>query len=439
MLTLSEIQNIQNLESNISKKIKNYKNIYYKSTTDEEKNFLQFIEDESKKANINLDKVFDKKNDSPKKTLEKLKYNNDEKIRIFFKELITKISIKFPQYSNQAKSLLNEEKIDEETEKFYKNFHRTLSQSKKNVNSELRKNKQEGESYFKRFKTEVGEVNLNGINSKTIEHEIEQYIKLLTIMKEELIPLEKKIEELQSYKLVLIALSATFGITSGALSIASFFVPPLLGVSLLYGVAATICGLISSTLQGIIQTYNKKIIKIVEIIKNFEKLNFSEFGIIDFLSIGQNLLGLAQSILSWQFPTRVFNNISGGIFSLLNAAFDIKSCIDTTNDLKNTIENQKITYKKMYQINDYLSKAKLVKWVVVDETKQTDEYWRGGIGGKNLKFKNLETKKIFTLKELLSYTKMKLNLLGLTKVYNSHLKEWYIKTLPNKSLMDNLG
>lgn len=49
MLTLSEIQNIQNLESNISKKIKNYKNIYYKSTTDEEKNFLQFIEDESKK------------------------------------------------------------------------------------------------------------------------------------------------------------------------------------------------------------------------------------------------------------------------------------------------------------------------------------------------------------------------------------------------------
>ena len=124
---------------------------------------------------------------------------------------------------------------------------------------------------------------------------------------------------------------------------------------------------------------------------------------------------------------------------MLNAAFDIKSCIDTTNDLKNTIENQKITYKKMYQINDYLSKAKLVKWVVVDETKQTDEYWRGGIGGKNLKFKNLETKKIFTLEELLSYTKMKLNLLGLTKVYNSHLKEWYIKTLPNKSLMDNLG
>gem|GEM_PF-4265090 len=59
---------------------------------------------------------------------------------------------------------------------------------------------------------------------------------------------------------------------------------------------------------------------------------------------------------------------------MLNAAFDIKSCIDTTNDLKNTIENQKITYKKMYQINDYLSKAKLVKWVVVDETKQTDEY-----------------------------------------------------------------
>ena len=52
---------------------------------------------------------------------------------------------------------------------------------------------------------------------------------------------------------------------------------------------------------------------------------------------------------------------------------------------------------------------------------------------------NLETKEIFTLEKLLFYIKIKLNLLDLTKVYNSKLKEWYIKTLPNKILIDNLG
>lgn len=52
---------------------------------------------------------------------------------------------------------------------------------------------------------------------------------------------------------------------------------------------------------------------------------------------------------------------------------------------------------------------------------------------------NFETQEIFTIEKLLSYTKIKLNLLGLTKVYNSKLKEWYIKTLPKKILIDNLG
>ena len=49
-----------------------------------------------------------------------------------------------------------------------------------------------------------------------------------------------------------------------------------------------------------------------------------------------------------------------------------------------------------------------------------------------------ETQEIFTLEKLLSYTKIQLNLLVLTKVYNPNLKEWYIKTLPNKILIDNL-
>ncbi len=52
---------------------------------------------------------------------------------------------------------------------------------------------------------------------------------------------------------------------------------------------------------------------------------------------------------------------------------------------------------------------------------------------------NFETQEIFTIEKLLSCTKIKLNLFGLTKVYNSKLREWYIKTLPKKILIDNLG
>ena len=36
---------------------------------------------------------------------------------------------------------------------------------------------------------------------------------------------------------------------------------------------------------------------------------------------------------------------------------------------------------------------------------------------------NFETQEIFTIEKLLSYTKIKLNLLDLTKVYNPDLKE----------------
>lgn len=52
---------------------------------------------------------------------------------------------------------------------------------------------------------------------------------------------------------------------------------------------------------------------------------------------------------------------------------------------------------------------------------------------------NFKTQEIFTIEKLLFYAKIQLNLLDLTKVYNPDLKEWYIKTLPNKILIDNLG
>ncbi|WP_373440817.1 hypothetical protein [Metamycoplasma equirhinis] len=62
-----------------------------------------------------------------------------------------------------------------------------------------------------------------------------------------------------------------------------------------------------------------------------------------------------------------------------------------------------------------------------------------GKGGKNIIFKNRKIGELFALDKLLSKPQYELNLLGLLKIFNPKLNEWYIRTLPNKSKLDNLG
>ncbi|WP_134110275.1 hypothetical protein [Mycoplasmopsis mustelae] len=80
-----------------------------------------------------------------------------------------------------------------------------------------------------------------------------------------------------------------------------------------------------------------------------------------------------------------------------------------------------------------------VGWVVINETPQTDYYWRGGKGGKNTVFKNLKTGEILTIDEMIQKTDLELYILGLKKVFNPKLNEWYIRKLPNHTKKDNLG
>ena len=437
MLTIPEIKTISNFETQISKVVKNISN--YNDYDANQKELIDFINLEAKKCNIDINNIFDKQNDSTKKILEKFKNNNDEKIKTFFKELLIKISIKFPQYSFDIKKLSNVETFDAEINKFYGNFKKELVYSRKDFKNQAKILKEIGNSYYQRFKTEVGEVNLNGINSKTIENQFKEYTKLLSIIKNELSPLQEKIKKLQEAKTILIALSASFGITAAAFSFASIFCPPLAILASTFSIASIECGLISSKLKKTISNINIKVLKIIQNIKIFEKFNFEWFGTREYVEFANLLISGIREMISTVFPPHPFLNVTGGILSLIGASLDIKSCIESTEEIRKTIENQKNIYKKTIEINAYLKTIDHIKWSVVDETKQTAPYEKGGVGGKNLKFKNLKTQEIFTLETLLSYSKIKLNLLGLTKVYNSKLKEWYIKTLPNKILIDNLG
>ena len=82
MLVLNEIKTIENIETKISKVIKNVVNY---NDYENHKDLLNFIENEAKKYNINLNDVFNKQSDSSRKILEKFKSNNDKRIKNFFK------------------------------------------------------------------------------------------------------------------------------------------------------------------------------------------------------------------------------------------------------------------------------------------------------------------------------------------------------------------
>ncbi|UUD36063.1 hypothetical protein NPA08_03865 [Mycoplasmopsis citelli] len=111
------------------------------------------------------------------------------------------------------------------------------------------------------------------------------------------------------------------------------------------------------------------------------------------------------------------------------------------------LTNQRIAYinKKEKEINNSLSEIyqrieelKKYNWVVINETEQTDFYWNGGRGGKNLVFKNLQTGEIKAINELLKYSDFELRAQGLQKVYD-HKKGFYIRKIKNSSKEDNLG
>ncbi|VEU74977.1 Uncharacterised protein [Mycoplasmopsis citelli] len=89
-------------------------------------------------------------------------------------------------------------------------------------------------------------------------------------------------------------------------------------------------------------------------------------------------------------------------------------------------------------LNKQLDSLKQDKWVVINETRQTDYYFNRGRGGRNKVFRNLKSGEEKTLDEMLKYSKSQLKKWGLQKVHHPK-KGWYIRTIPNKIKEDNLG
>ncbi|MDC8915987.1 hypothetical protein [Metamycoplasma hyosynoviae] len=445
-----DLNNINQLKQNdIEYKI--VKNVVEKTEnekiqlSDEEIQMFAYIESKAKKENIDLNDVYNKRSDNAKKIVEKIKEKNDEKLDIFLKRISSDIAIKFPKYKDKISDLLSENNFKNQKEKFYGILHKATVFAKKEEKNYFKEQKEINKSYFERFKTEVGSVNLNGINSKTIEYEIKNYINMLKKLENELLPLNEKIKKLETTRAILLGLAAGYGVASAALTIGSWWCPILAPFAAAMSVAASTCGLIASSLKIIVSKTSDKMKKIIDQINAVKNANLFNWGIEDCLGLGIALESCVRGFLTLDIPfgftqaiKNTINKSSAG-FSIISAAYDAKGCYDAVQEIKKITENNEILYLKTLDIRKYLTTLDNIKWSVVDETKQTDKYEFGGTGGKNLKFKNLKSKKIYTLEELLAYSKLELNLMGLTKVYNAKLKEWYIKTLPNKILQDNLG
>jgi len=58
-------------------------------------------------------------------------------------------------------------------------------------------------------------------------------------------------------------------------------------------------------LHKITEKLGKKVKTIISNIRQFEKLQFTKFGIIDSLSLGYTILGSIQDWVSYKFPTRI--------------------------------------------------------------------------------------------------------------------------------------
>ncbi|MGZ9756318.1 hypothetical protein ACXYRQ_01620 [Mycoplasma sp. 394] len=114
--------------------------------------------------------------------------------------------------------------------------------------------------------------------------------------------------------------------------------------------------------------------------------------------------------------------------------------IKQTNDVAVKINNFLSSIEsKLIAISKEIDEIKKVEWVVIKETLQTDLYSNGGVGGKNLVFKNLSTGQVLNIDEMLKKSDIQLWLWNLRKVYNPKTKQFYIRKLPNHTKIDNLG
>ncbi|TPR54362.1 hypothetical protein [Metamycoplasma neophronis] len=325
-------------------------------------------------------------------------------------------------------------------EKNLKQFDKILSKNLTNIKKEIKIQKKEIKSYYKRIVTDAEKgfsINDDGeINSKKLSLMIEPLIKEYNELKSSMDAEAKTVLDLKIASTVFITTSVVFGLITTGLTIASFFGVPVAAPAILTGMAAVTFGSIGATLKLCAKS------SLNSITKNDELTN-------------KELLKYFFDLASMPYKTIIGNianvdNLSAGISKIS----DINKSIVITKEIFKVYSNFNLLVSEILEyveyskkINHFLLKlsslkhiideSRKIKWVVINELPQDNPYWLNGKGGDNTHFKNLETNEIKTLEEMLQYSDFELYAWNLKRVNGPN--GIYLRTLPNSSKEDNLG
>lgn len=324
---------------------------------------------------------------------------------------------------------------------FDKHFLKQIKEAKKNIkndNKEFRTNYKEVVTNSKRnYK-----VNDDGsINSKFIIEKINKLNKLIADVNKNILDNLNHINLLKKIQAVFVSLAIASSITASVLWALSV---PTFGSTAPAATIASICATVFGAVASILKF---EILRVTTSLKEFSKIFnlISEKGeikdVVSFLFkivkiyTESRLLRFELLGNRMKFTPKALNLLSS-IYAGVKYSIQLHDIFKGINNINSIISQ--VDEQISFLVKD-LQNMEKIKWIVINESPLDKPYDQGGKGGKNLHFKNLKTGEIKSLNEMLEYSNMQLRLWNLQKVFNSKLNEWYIRTLPNKLLIDNLG
>ncbi|WP_322910790.1 hypothetical protein [Mycoplasmopsis felis] len=362
--------------------------------------------------------------------------------------------------------LINKQITIEEYNNFSKSVNTNLTgYFKKELRKEILKHRKEIKTnslitklYKKNSKTLITDSNKNysvNIDDETnssknlleklfqLEEDLKKHNQVKSLVDEQIIKIENLIKKL---KIALISTSVISIISS----IFSLFFPVVTFVSLGTSVA-------SISLNISINHFERQRDYLYQRLENLKKFSF--LNLYPGLTAGSYIYGavdlkynLVSSFLVRKTDlTKIVKSFSKtttlplftGTISTIADSMSIYYSTQEIQDInKRLIEIDIYSNELENKVKDIIKKLdniKEVEWVVINETPKTDYYFNGGVGGKNLVFKNLKTNEEKDLSYMLSLSNIELEKYNMIKVYNSKLNDWYIRKLPNNTKKDNLG
>ena len=357
-----------------------------------------------------------------------------EEKKNFFKEVIRSSATTDEQKNIIEEKLKDDNFVNEHLNSFFDSTIQNIIKAK----SEENRNKKQLKNDLKekkRLETDPGHYinDSSEVSSEKIYAELKQMERVLSEYENILKPLLDKIKILEniSIKLNMIQISLCASIV--ALSIASFFCPPIATAIAPLTIASVAVGFFQAHLNGYKSEIKESYKKTKRFIKALEEvLNGYEAIVIE------QLFSFMLKGLDHFYGTK-FDNYFSIVMGIWNGAQNIKSAIASNNEIIRIDElNKKMHDVSKGFISRWINFRKKVVFVVVEETRQHGDYNEGGYGGQNILFKNLEENKIYTLNDMLALSNQYLLMHRMIKVHDKN-KGWYIRTLPNNIKEDNLG